>query len=140
MHDVVSGTLVPLLLRLGLAAVFLFHGQEKCFTKGHELGANWDTSKGAPHKVVQISVAWGELLCGGALAIGLLSRVAALGIIVIMGGAIWLVTGAHGFSILNHGYEYNAVLIVMAACLVLLGGGTLAVDRFFWFSSRRPPS
>jgi uncharacterized membrane protein YphA (DoxX/SURF4 family) len=86
---------------------------------------------------VQLLVAWGELVGGVALLLGLLTRFAALGMIVIQIGAIYLVTGARGFSAAGAaGYEYNVALLGMCATLVFLGSGTLALNRLFW--NRRP--
>jgi uncharacterized membrane protein YphA (DoxX/SURF4 family) len=82
---------------------------------------------------VQRFVAWGELAGGMALLLGFLTRLAALGRIVIQVGAIWLVTGAQGFSAgATAGYEYNLAVIGMCVALVCLGGGTLALNQLFW--------
>src|SRR5262249_15758836 len=78
---------------------------------------------------VQLAVAWGELVGGFALLFGLLPRLAALGLIIIQIGAIYLVTAAKGFSFgAGGGYEYNMVLVAMSLALVLTGGGQLSVD------------
>jgi uncharacterized membrane protein YphA (DoxX/SURF4 family) len=39
-------TLAPLILRLALAAVFIYHGLDKILGKQHEMGANWATVQG----------------------------------------------------------------------------------------------
>jgi putative oxidoreductase len=101
-------------------------------------------------------VAWGELVGGIALAFGFLTRLAAFGIALIMAGAIWTVHGKNGFAMANpegfvkvdgdrtlfdlgkSGYEYNFVLLVICAAVILLGGGTLAVDRIFRLRARHP--
>ena len=94
----------------------------------------------------QALVAWGELLGGAALAVGFLTRLAALGIIAIMAGAIATVHWEQGFALhavegpagpMPAGFEYNFALIVMCLAVVLLGGGTLAVDRVFRVGPRR---
>ena len=72
------------------------------------------------------------------MALGFLTRLAALGIIVIMGGAIATVHWPHGFSMQNGGFEYNAAIIVMCLCLVLGGPGPIAVDRVFRLRRRVP--
>jgi uncharacterized membrane protein YphA (DoxX/SURF4 family) len=86
---------------------------------------------------VQLAVAWGELLCGAAMLVGLFTRVAAVGLVVIMAGAIYTVTGAHGFSnpAGGGGYEYNLAILAMCAVLVIKGAGPLSLDR--WLASRR---
>src|SRR3954454_12959545 len=86
-----TSDLAGLLLRLGLAAIFLVRGGIKVVYgptewAGEDLNVN-----------VQAAVAWGEVLVGGALLIGLLSRLAAVGAIVIMAGAIILETGKLDF-------------------------------------------
>ena len=94
---------------------------------------------------LQATVAWGELLCGVALLIGLATRVAAMGIIVVMIGAIFMVTWKNPFTSLETsrgflvevGYEYNYAIIAMCASLVVLGAGVLSADHFLW---RRKPA
>jgi putative oxidoreductase len=127
---VAKNTLVPLLLRAGLAVIFIFHGWDKVGGQGHEWGTSWNR---ALPQYQQLLVAWGELVGGAALALGLLSRLAALGLAVIMGGAIYTVHGQHGFSA-PMGYEYNFALLVLCLAVIVGGPGNLAIDRFF----RRP--
>jgi putative oxidoreductase len=122
-----KNTLVPLILRAGLAAVFIFHGLDLVSKEG---GTAWDEHLGLS-KPEQAAVAWGQLIGGIAVAIGFLTRLAALGLAVIMGGAIAQVHWEHGFDIRDHGWEYNYVILVVCAALILMGGGSLAVDRFF---------
>jgi putative oxidoreductase len=121
-------TIVPLLLRLGLAVIFIYHGFHLVGDEGHQWGTHWNPELPVP---VQALVAWGQLLGGIALALGFLTRAAAVGIAIIMAGAIATVHWPHGFNNLEHGYEYNFLIIVVCAALVLMGGGTLAVDRVF---------
>ena len=83
-----QNTLGPLLLRLSLAAIFIFHGLNLVGGQENGWGANWMKAAEAPPAPVQLAVAWGELVGGIALALGFLTRLAALGIIAIMAGAI----------------------------------------------------
>jgi len=141
--------LASVLLRLGLAIIFLSHGGLKIAfgaTQWSNLPTPWGNEPLAP--AVQETVAWGELLVGIACLLGLLTRIACLGIIVIMLGAIWLETRqrdfieitfdlpsikvdshAVGFNRISPGYEYNFAICVMAGSLILLGTGPLSVDR-----------
>jgi putative oxidoreductase len=126
--------LVPLLLRAALAAVFIYHGLDLVGGPDKGWGTAWQEQAHVPEPMpapAQAAVAWGELLGGLAMALGFLTRLAAAGLIVIMGGAIATVHLPHGFDIRQHGYEYNVALIAMCLCLVLAGPGPLAVDRFF---------
>lgn len=134
LDQVCKNTLVPLVLRFGLAVIFIYHGLGK---------VNADTGWGSAWHpnlptAQQIPVAWGELLGGVALALGFLTRLAAVGIIIIMAGAILTVHGSHGFGLQNQGYEYNFALITLCLGVVLLGGGTVAVDRFIFQGRLRP--
>src|SRR5262245_46873619 len=87
-----KNTLVPLLLRAGLAVIFLYHGLHKV---GREAGMAW-AGEGLPGWQ-QVLVAWGELLGGVALAVGFLTRTASLGLMVIMAGGHAHVHGPRGF-------------------------------------------
>jgi putative oxidoreductase len=131
-----KNVLIPLLLRLMLAAIFIFHGLDLVGGPEKEWGANWNNSPDAPPKVVQFAVAWGQLIGGVALALGFLTRLAALGIIVIMVGAIATLHWPNGFDIRENGFEYNVAIIVMCLCLMLGGPGPIAVDWFFRFRRR----
>jgi putative oxidoreductase len=128
----IKTALVPLFLRLTLAAIFIFHGSSLVGGPDNEWGAHWQNSAEAPPAPAQLAVAWGELLGGIALAIGFLTRPAALGIIVIMIGAIATVHWPHGFDIREGGYEYNFAIIIMSLSLVLGGPGPFAVDRLLF--------
>jgi uncharacterized membrane protein YphA (DoxX/SURF4 family) len=80
---------------------------------------------------VQYAVAWGEVVGGVLLLLGLLTRLAALAMVVIQLGAIYFVTGPFGMMRgPGVGYEYNLCLVVMCLCLVIMGGGGWSIDHF----------
>ena len=85
----------------------------------------------------KVAVSWGELLCGIAMLLGLLTRLAAVGLGVIMVGAIAMVHWPHGFNLGEGGYEYNVVLLGNCIVLMLTGGGTLAADRWVRLRPKR---
>ena len=172
--------LVPLVLRLALAAIFIYHGVNKVRGPENTWGASWanhlwrqqslppadveqklnemkldkdettnreeiekirgklrtvyqQSSPEQPastrHAAAQIAIAWGELLGGFALLFGILTRLAAVGLLIIQVGAILTVTAARGFSFAaGGGFEYNIALIAMCVALVLTGGGAFSVD------------
>jgi putative oxidoreductase len=133
---------VSLLLRLALGVIFTYHGLEKITPANNAGGAGWavpfwekrpdQVPEALTYMVPQLAVAWGELAGGIALLIGLLTRLAALGMIVIQVGAVVLVTYSRGFAAASAegggGYEYNFALIVMCLAVVVLGGGICSVD------------
>ena len=117
-----------LALRLGLAAVFIYHGYGKVFGPGANFGSAWNPY-GMP-SWMQIMVSWGEFLAGLGFLTGIMTEGAALGIIFIMGGAIATVHGKNGFSLMNKGYEYCYVLIMMCTALLIAGPGKFALPFF----------
>jgi uncharacterized membrane protein YphA (DoxX/SURF4 family) len=79
---------------------------------------------------IQMAVAWGELVCGLALLVGLLTRVAAVLMVAVQIGAIYTVTFAKGFSFASGGgYEYNLALVAMCVAVAVAGGGVVSQDR-----------
>jgi uncharacterized membrane protein YphA (DoxX/SURF4 family) len=88
---------------------------------------------------VQYAVTWGEILGGVALILGVLTRLAALGLMVIQLGAIYFVTRQLGLTgEAGVGYEYNLVLIAACLALVILGAGAWSVDRFLHWGRKEP--
>ncbi|MBV9406468.1 MAG: DoxX family protein, partial [Acidobacteriaceae bacterium] len=62
--------------------------------------------------------------CGGlAILTGVLIRIGALCIIIVMLGAIFLVHLPHGFDIGKGGFEYALTQLLVAAALLLTGAG-----------------
>jgi putative oxidoreductase len=140
-----KNTIVPLFLRLTLAAIFLYHGLSLVNGPDTQWGANWMKGKDgkplpdAAPAPVQLAVAWGQLVGGLAMLVGFLTRLAALGLIAIMAGAIALVHWPNGFDIRNGGFEYNFAIIMMCLCLLLGGPGPIAIDRIFRLRRRPAP-
>jgi putative oxidoreductase len=132
-----KSALVPLLLRLALAAIFIFHGWSLVGGPENQWGTSWMKSGEAMPAPAQLAVAWGELVGGIALGLGFLTRLAALGIIGIMSGAIATVHWEHGFDLQKGGFEYNVAIIVMCLCLLLGGPGPFAVDRILRLRRRK---
>ena len=134
------------LLRLGLAFIFIFHGYLKLQVNE---GAGWSNDLPA---ATERAVAWAEAVCGAALFVGLLSRLAATGLVVVNVGAIAVATGKVGFvnlQIIHRdrfnlqvGSEYNVALISMCLAVVALGSGKVSLD-YLLFGRRRaaaPPA
>jgi putative oxidoreductase len=145
-------SIMAMILRVTLGAIFLYHGIDKITGQEDYWGTTWaatrhlkqaDTNpdthefKPAPASqlniVAQLAVAWGELLAGFAFVFGFLTRFAAVGVIIIQCGAIYIVTSARGFSGASGGdagYEYNVAIIAMCVVLFAMGGGALSLDRW----------
>ena len=79
-----------------------------------------------------------EFLGGVGLILGLLSRVAAIGICVTMLSAIVMVHGRYGLFMnwlgdrKGHGIEYHLLAIALAIAIVVRGSGALSLDRLLY--------
>jgi putative oxidoreductase len=75
--------------------------------------------------VVGVTEFFGGLL----VAIGLLTRPAALGVAIIMAVAVFHVHLKNGFFWGSGGFEYPLLWGIVALAIVFCGGGALSVDR-----------
>lgn len=133
--DVWSG----LVLRLTLGLVMFPHGAQKLL--GWYGGSGFDgtmgffTQKMGLPWVIAFLVIIGECFGGLGLLVGLLTRFAAAGFIVIMLGAIATTHLPFGFFMnwsgqqQGEGFEYHLLVIGMSAALLIAGGGKWSADR-----------
>jgi putative oxidoreductase len=131
------GDVVPLVLRLTLAVVMFAHGAQKAlgWFGGSGLRGTLDffRKSGVPSPVAVLTI-MAEFLAPLGLAVGLLTRVAALGIAAVMLGAVLTVHGQHGFFMnwygnqQGEGFEYHVLAIGLAVALVLNGAGAWSFD------------
>ncbi len=110
-----------LLLRLGLAAVFIIHGWSKI--QNLEAITGFFSSLGLSMFWVYV-VAYVEFLGGIAMLIGLFSRWAGLLLAIDMFFAIYLVKWPKGFV---GGYEFELLLLLVALAIYLAGPGKYSI-------------
>ena len=133
-------TVLALVLRLALGIVMFPHGAQKLLGwfggRGffgnielfHQLGFS---------TTVAVLVTIGEFFGGLGLLVGLLSRVAAGGIGVIMVGAVLTVNGQYGFFMnwagnqTREGFEFHILAVGLVIGIMILGGGKWSIDRTF---------
>jgi putative oxidoreductase len=81
-----------------------------------------------------------EFLGGAGLIVGLLSRVAAVGICVTMLSAIVMVHGRNGLFMnwlgdrKGHGIEYHLLAMALAIAIVVRGSGAASLDRLLYIT------
>ena len=132
-----DGSVGALILRLTLAVVLFPHGAQKVFGwfGGPGLKATLQsfTGAGIPTVFGLFAIA-AEFLGPLGLAVGLLTRVAAFGIVCVMLVAIIMVHGRHGFFMNwfgtqpGEGIEYHLLVLGIATALIIMGAGTGSVD------------
>jgi putative oxidoreductase len=128
---------VSLFQRLVLAAVIFPHGAQKLFGwwggHGFTNTIQFFDGMGIPVALAVIVILT-ESLGAVALALGLVTRLAALGIASIMVGAIALVHWKVGFFMNwtgqqgGEGFEYHLLALGLAIPLIVRGGGLASID------------
>ena len=125
------------ILRVVLGVIFIAHGGQKLFVYGFDGVAGAFGQMGVPAPgLVGPAIALIEFFGGFAIVLGLLTRVAALGIGFTMIGAIFLVHLTAGFFAPN-GIEFPLALLAAAATLVVTGAGGDSLDALI---GRRQPA
>jgi putative oxidoreductase len=136
-------------LRVAVGAVMLAHGAQKVLGwfggPGYDAALKGFLSMGIPEPLA-VTAIFAESFGAIALILGLLGRVAALGIIVDMMVAVALVHLPHGFFMnwtgaqAGEGFEYHILLIALAAPIVVRGAGALSIDRMIdaWRHTHHP--
>ena len=117
-----------LLLRLAIGTIFVAHGGQKLFVFGLDGVAGSFAGMGIPMaEILGPFVSFVEFLGGLALITGLLTRLAALGLVFNMAVAILQVHLRNGFFNPG-GIEFPMLLLAGSLGLVLAGAGRWSLD------------
>jgi putative oxidoreductase len=126
------------ILRLVLGVVFFAHGAQKMLGwfggYGFHGTMGFFEHMGLPAPVALLIICT-EFFGGLGLIVGLLTRIAALGIGIEMIVAIFMVHLPNGFFMnwfgnqKGEGFEYHLLAIAAAAALLLRGSGAFSADR-----------
>ncbi len=134
--------LLPLVLRVTLGIVFFPHGAQKMLGWFGGPGfqgeiAALQTHLGIP-PFLTVLVIIAEFFGALGLISGLLTRLSAFGIGVVMAVAVFIAHIQHGFYMnwfgnqQGEGFEYHILAIGIALVLMLRGGGLWSLDGFIW--------
>ena len=116
-----------LILRIGSALAFLYHGSGILF--GAFGGPGPQKFSALMHMPVLVGYLVGLAQVGSGLAIlsGVLIRLGAACIILVMLGAIFLVHLPHGFDVGKGGAEYALMQLLIAIALLITGAGAYSL-------------
>jgi putative oxidoreductase len=132
MSDQDAIDLALLILRSGLGAVMLAHGWNHVFGGGKVAGtARWFGSMGMRPPLIHAWLAsLTELAAGALLVLGLLTPLAAAGVIGVMTVAWAINHRGNGFFIFRpgEGWEYVMTLAIVALALSTIGPGAWSLD------------
>lgn len=137
-----EGDWVIAIIRIVLGVVFFAHGAQMAL--GWFGGAGIQSTLSTFRKNLQIpaplallSVA-AQFLGGLGLIVGLLSRVAAFGIAIVMSVALLVVHRKFGFFMnwfgekQGHGIEYHILVLALALTVMIKGAGAFSLDQVLY--------
>lgn len=117
-----------LLLRVVVGIIMIVHGAQKLFVFGFAGVSHSFAQMGIPAAAFMGPfIALVEFFAGIAVVLGLLTRLAALGLACDMAGAILFVHLKNGFFG-PMGFEYPLTLLVAFLTLLIAGAGAMSVD------------
>lgn len=122
--------------RLTLGSSMLYHGYQKLTPKGQEENAPWFEHLGfKPGKRWVTLTGLAEAGAGILSLLGIGTRVAALAVLTTQAVAVGKVHKDKGYDNSQGGFEYNLMLMAVAAGLLLSGPGRVSL-KHLWHARR----
>ncbi|MGA8143622.1 MAG: DoxX family protein [Candidatus Acidiferrales bacterium] len=119
--------LALLLIRIPCALAFLYHGSAILFGAFGGPGPHGFAAYMKAPDLVGYLVGLAQVAGGLAILTGILIRVGAACVMIVMLGAIFLVHLPHGFDINAGGMEYAVTQLFLAAALIITGAGAYSL-------------
>jgi putative oxidoreductase len=142
--------LILLIVRVGLAWIFIYHGAGTLFGAFHQAGVHGETvyfqsQHLRPAEFFSYVDGLTQFIGGMLIAVGVFGRLAGLALAGDMIGAMVTITFAQGLAGPNgQGYQLNLALIIASLVIGFLGTGRISLDellrRRFSGSSALPSS
>jgi len=127
-------------VRIALGIIFIAHGAQKVLGLWGGKGFSAFIAGDPPFAFMRPSWLWlaaaalSEFVGGILVLVGLLTRLGALSIAIVMIVAIF---GVHWGAFFGRGIEYPFALLAMTIALVIAGGGQASIDRLLMHGSGR---
>lgn len=116
-----------LILRIGVAFIFLAHGALNLTTDSESINTIM-TGLGFPGGMAYV-IGITEITSAVMMLAGVLVAYAAWVQIVIAAGLVFIIKGPKGFNIDNGGYEYSLLILVASIAILLLGPGKFVLEK-----------
>ena len=116
-----------LLLRIAAALAFLYHGSAILFGAFGGPGPHGFAAFMHAPSVVGYLVGLAQVAGGIAILTGVLIRIGAVCVSIVMLGAIFLVHLPHGFNISTGGIEYALTQLLVSIALLITGAGAYSL-------------
>ncbi len=118
------------LLRISTGIIMAGHGWQKA--QDIPGWINTVTGMGVPFpKIMAYLALAGELGGGLGLIVGLLTPLAAVGVVAVMATAVVKVHWANGLWAKDNGFEYPLTLLMIGIYFMIRGGGPISLDHLF---------
>jgi putative oxidoreductase len=120
-------SLALLIVRLACGLPLLYHGSAILFGAFGGPGPHGFAAFTHAPDIIGYLVGLAQFCGALAILTGILTRVGAVCIIIVMLGAVFLVHLPHGYDVSKGGLEYALALLLCALALLISGGGTYSL-------------